>query len=68
MPNCGAYGCTNQSSGNKNISFHRLPAENRDKLLRRRWLLNIKRHSEIQKNLYICSVLNTLNQSASNVI
>jgi len=55
MANCGAYGCTNRSGGQKNISFHRLPAENRDKWLRRRWLLNIKREGEIPKNLYICS-------------
>ena len=46
MPNCGTVGCTNHSTKNPNLSFHRV----RDERLR-----NIKRKEPLPKNFYICS-------------
>ena len=38
MPSCSAYGCTNRASKESYISFHRVPKESRNKLLRANWL------------------------------
>ena len=46
MSNCGAVGCTNRSTKNPNLSFHRVRDE---------WLQNIKRKEPLPKNFYICS-------------
>eukprot|EP00795_Rhopilema_esculentum_P005708 gene5708-10958_t len=57
MPNCGAFGCTNRSSHNKELTFHQIPGEGRNKQLRKMWLTNIRRAGELpkDKSFYICS-------------
>eukprot|EP00795_Rhopilema_esculentum_P006509 gene6509-11971_t len=57
MPNCGAFGCTNRSSHNKELTFHQIPGEGRNKQLRKMWLKNIRRAGELpkDKSFYICS-------------
>ena len=55
MPSsCGAYGCTNCSGKNKEISFHNLPSETKS-TLRSKWLQNIRRDGKLPKTLTICS-------------
>ena len=46
MSNCGAVGCTNRSTKNPNLSFHRVRDE---------WLQSIKRKEPLPKNFYVCS-------------
>ena len=57
MPSCAAFGCTNHSTQNKELRFHQIPGEGRDKQLRQRWLANIRRAGELPKDkgFYICS-------------
>ena len=56
MPNCAAYNCTNRSSKESEISFHRVPAENRNKMLRARWIQNIRRKDNFPSHgSFICS-------------
>ena len=52
MTNCGAPGCTNRSTENKNISFHRLPSKNEE--LKKKWLHNLKR-KHFPANVFVCS-------------
>ena len=56
MPSCSAFGCNNCSE-NKKISFYQSPREKRDKILRERWLHNIKREGPLLagKSSYICA-------------
>ena len=56
MPSCSASGCTNRSESKK-ISFYQIPGEKRDKVLRKRWLHNIKREGPLpaDKSFYICA-------------
>ena len=44
--NCSAVGCTNRSTKNPNLSFHRVRDE---------WLQNIKKKELLPKKFYICS-------------
>ena len=57
MPSCSAYGYTNRASKESDISFHRVPKESRNKLLRAKWLQNIKRKDNMpsDNSFYICS-------------
>ena len=57
MPSCAAFGCTNRSSQNKELRFHQIPGEGRDKQLRQRWLAKIRRACKLPKDkgFYICS-------------
>ena len=57
MPNCGAFGCTNRLSHDKELTFHQIPGEGRNKQLRKMWLTNIRRAGELpkDKSFYICS-------------
>ena len=56
MPSCAAYNCTNRSSKESEISFHRVPAENRNKPLRARWIQIIRRKDNLPSgSFYICS-------------
>eukprot|EP00795_Rhopilema_esculentum_P016153 gene16153-7518_t len=57
MLNCGAFGCTNRSSHNKELTFHQIPGEGRNKQLRKMWLTNIRRAGELpkDKSFYISS-------------
>ena len=42
MPNCAAFGCVNRS-GDKSLMFHQIPGCGRNKALRKKWLVNIRR-------------------------
>ena len=53
MPSCGAPNCTNRSTENKGLSFHRLPSNNRGEL-REKWPRNIKRQA-VPESFYVCS-------------
>ena len=55
MPNCAAWECTNRSSQKRQLSFHRVPSENRDPVRRKRWIQNIRREGELPKDCYIYS-------------
>ena len=56
MVNCSAYGCTNRSTVHPELSFHKLPSM-KNKILRQRWLHNIRREGELPKDasFRICS-------------
>ena len=57
MPSCSAINCTNRSSTDKSLSFHKIPSENRNKDLRQQWLVHIKRTGNLPKDtsFYMCS-------------
>ena len=61
MPSCAAFQCTNRSASNKNkdnkLSFHRIPSEEENGELRKKWLQNIRRAGQLPKDsgFYICS-------------
>ena len=42
MPNCAAFGCVNRS-GDKSLMFHQIPGCGRNKVLQKKWLVNIRR-------------------------
>ena len=56
MVSCAAFGCTNQSKGNPDLSFHKIPSLKKG-LLRKKWLQNIRRERNIPKDsgFFICS-------------
>ena len=56
MPSCSAFGCTNRSKKDKNISFHRVPSEKRNQELRMKWLQSIKRTGKLPSDagFFIC--------------
>ena len=53
---CAAFECTNRYNPESEISFHKLPKRNREKV-RKEWLKNIKRDGKLPKDeyFYICS-------------
>ena len=55
MPNCSAFGCTNRSSDNPDLSFHRIPSEKKNDL-RKKWLQNIRREGSLPKDAVVCSI------------
>ena len=57
MPSCYEYGCSNRSNTSNEITFHRLPSENKRPSIRKKWLANIKRGSALPKeeHFVICS-------------
>ena len=59
MPNCSAIGCTNRSNNfpNGEVSFHKIPSEKNNKVIRDQWLHNIRRDGDLPKDsgFYICS-------------
>ena len=52
MTNCRALVCTNHSTSNKNISFHRLSAKKEE--IKKKWLHNLNRKF-IPETLCVCS-------------
>ena len=52
MPNCGAPGCTNQSTTHPEKSFHRLPSISK-KSMRDSWMAKINR--KLLPKIFICS-------------
>ena len=56
MPSCSSIGCTNRSQKIKNISFHRVPSEKRNKELRMKWLQSIERAGKLPSDggFFIC--------------
>ena len=51
MSFCAAFGCSNQSNNNKDVSFHTMPKEEN---LRKAWFIAIGR-TELPKNGRLCS-------------
>ena len=50
---CCAPGCTNKSSRDTSVSYHRFPA---NKKLQRKWLRSLRRETlEVNKNTRVCS-------------
>ena len=58
MVNCGAFGCTNRAANHPELSFHKVPTNKRNPVLRKRWLHNIRRDGNLPKDssFYICSI------------
>ena len=56
MSICSAFGCTNRPENNK-ISYYQIPREKRGKMLRKRWLQNVKREGPLpaDKSFYMCA-------------
>ena len=56
MPYCAAFGCVNRS-GDRSLMFHHIPGSGRDIVLRKIWLVNIRRKGQLPKDkcFYICS-------------
>ena len=50
MVNCSAFGYTNRSSNYPELSFHIVPSEKRSKSIRKEWLHNIRRDSDLPKD------------------
>jgi len=46
---CAAYGCSNRYSIGKEISFHKIPKHDREKI-RKKWLNNIRRDGNLPKD------------------
>ena len=57
MVSCGAIGCTDRSSSNKEIHFYQVPSAKHNPTLRKQWLHNIRRDGKLpkDKSFYICS-------------
>ena len=49
--------CTNRSTSNKEIQFHKVPSADKDSNLRKQWLHKIRREGKLpnDKSFYICS-------------
>ena len=56
MPSCAAYDCINNSSKRPDLTFRKIPPENK-KHLRKQWLNNVRRSGILPKDssFYICS-------------
>ena len=49
--------CTNRSTSNKEIQFHKVPSADKDSNLRKQWLHKIRQEGKLpnDKSFYICS-------------
>ena len=56
MVSCSAFGCTNRSTSETDVSFHKIPPC-KNKVLRKQWLHNIRRTGPLPKDIsfYICT-------------
>ena len=56
MPSCAATNCVNRTGNKNDLSFHRVPTNNK-KELRSKWLQNIKRQHPLPSgnSFFICS-------------
>ena len=57
MPNCHALECQLRSSDHPELSFHKIPSEEKKPELRKIWLQNIRRAGKLpqDQSFFICS-------------
>ena len=68
MPNCASFGCVNRS-GDRSLMFHQIPGSERDKALRKKWLINIRREGQLPKDkCFYIYVQNTLKMNVMKEI